>query len=84
MYATMKVSVDSRRVLAIPRDALVQLGEYTVVFVERDHADTRVRFARVPVEVDVSAPGVWLPVARGIEAGQRVVVHGAAQLQQRL
>lgn len=84
MYATMKVWVDPRRALAIPRDALVQLGEYRVVFVEQAQADARVRFARVPVEVDVSAPGAWLPVARGIEAGQRVVVHGAALLQQRL
>ncbi len=84
MYATMKVSVDPRRALSIPRDALVQLGEYGVVFVEKGKADARVRFARVPVEVDVSVPGAWLPVTRGIEAGQRVVVHGAALLQQRL
>jgi cobalt-zinc-cadmium efflux system membrane fusion protein len=84
MYATMKVSVDPRRALAIPRAALVQLGEYRVVFVERGHADARARFARVPVEVDFTAPGAWLPVTRGVEAGQRVVVNGAAMLQQRL
>jgi cobalt-zinc-cadmium efflux system membrane fusion protein len=84
MYATMQVSVDPRRVLAIPRNALVQLGEYKVVFVEEAQVDARVRFSRVPVEVDVGAPGAWLPVVRGVEAGQRVVVGGAALLQQRL
>jgi len=84
MYATMKVSVDPRRALAIPREALVQLGEYRVVFVERGQTDARERFARVPVEVDFAAPGAWLPVTRGVEAGQRVVVSGAPMLQQRL
>jgi len=84
MYADMKISVDPRRALAVPRDALVQLGDYRVVFVDQGQVGGHVRFARVPIEVDLSAPGAWLPVTRGVEAGQRVVVHGAALLQQRL
>ena len=34
MYATVQISVDQKRALAIPRNALLRLGEYKVVFVE--------------------------------------------------
>ena len=34
MYATMQISVEQKKALAIPRDALLRLGEYKVVFVQ--------------------------------------------------
>jgi cobalt-zinc-cadmium efflux system membrane fusion protein len=34
MYATIQISVEQKKALAIPRDALLRLGEYKVVFVQ--------------------------------------------------
>jgi|HubBroStandDraft_6_1064221.scaffolds.fasta_scaffold56438_3 cobalt-zinc-cadmium efflux system membrane fusion protein len=84
MYATARVSVDRKKVLAIPRSALLRLGEYKVVFVEVGRDESRVRFGRVPVDVDESEASPWLEVKHGIEAGQPVVVSGAVLLSQRL
>jgi len=84
MYATARISVDRKRVLAIPRSALLRLGEYKVVFVEVGRDDSNVRFARVPVDVDESEASAWLEVKHGVEAGQRIVVSGAILLSQRL
>ncbi len=84
MYATVRVSVDRRRALAIPRSALLRLGEYKVVFVEVGRDNARVRFARVPVDVDEGEASPWLEVRHGVEPGQRVVFSGAILLSQRL
>ena len=83
MYATMHISVDARKAVAIPRDAVLHLGEYKVSFIEVGEADGRVRFARVPVDVDETG-GAWLEVLHGLEAGQKIVVRGAAYLSQKL
>jgi len=83
MYATMRVSVDARMAVAIPRDAVLQLGEYKVSFIEIGEADGRVRFARVPVDVDETG-GTWLKVLHGLDAGQKIVVRGAPYLSQKL
>jgi cobalt-zinc-cadmium efflux system membrane fusion protein len=84
MYATMQISVDQKKALAIPRSALLRLGEYKVVFVELGETDGRVRFERVPVDVDEGEASQWLEVKHGIDAGQRVVVSGAILLSQKL
>jgi cobalt-zinc-cadmium efflux system membrane fusion protein len=84
MFATMRVSVDQRRALAVPRSALLRLGEYRVVFVQLDDGNMRQRFARVPVDVDEGVSGAWVEVKHGIEPGQRVVVRGAEPLSQML
>jgi cobalt-zinc-cadmium efflux system membrane fusion protein len=84
MYATTRISVDRKRTLAIPRTALLRLGEYKVVFVEVGRDDSRVRFARVPVDVDEGEASTLLEVKHGIEPGQRIVVSGAILLSQRL
>ena len=34
MYATVQISVDQKKALAIPRNALLRLGEYKVVFIQ--------------------------------------------------
>jgi cobalt-zinc-cadmium efflux system membrane fusion protein len=81
MYATLFIAVDERKALAIPRAALLRLGEQTVVFIEKGKApDGRHAFVRVPVSVDEAEGGRWLPVARGLERGARVVTEGAILL----
>jgi cobalt-zinc-cadmium efflux system membrane fusion protein len=84
MYATARVSVDRKRVLAVPRSAVLRLGETVVLFVEVGRDPSRVRFARVPVEVDESEASPWLEVKQGVVPGQRIVVSGAILLSQRL
>ena len=84
MYATVQISVDQKRALAIPRSALLRLGEYKVVFVELGEGDGRVRFERLPVDVDEGESSQWLEVKHGLDAGQKVVVSGAILLSQKL
>jgi cobalt-zinc-cadmium efflux system membrane fusion protein len=83
MYSTVRISVDQRRALAIPRNALLRLGEYKVAFIQVGESDGRIRFERVPVDVD-ETEGPWLEVRHGLEAGQKVVVNGLAFLSQKL
>jgi cobalt-zinc-cadmium efflux system membrane fusion protein len=92
MYATVQISVDQKKALAIPRKALLRLGEYKVVFVQltgNDGNDSAaagglVRFERIPVDVDEGESSQWLEVKHGLEAGQQIVVNGAILLSQKL
>jgi cobalt-zinc-cadmium efflux system membrane fusion protein len=84
MFATVRISVDRRRALAVPRSAVLHLGEYGVVFLQTDEGDARQRFLRVPVDVDQAVAGDWIEVRHGVEAGQRVVSRGAEALAQLL
>ncbi len=80
MYATMSLRVDARRALALPRAAVLHLGDQAVVFVDRGlAADGRHRFGRVPVTADEAVGGRWLPVTSGIAVGTPVVTSGAIQ-----
>jgi cobalt-zinc-cadmium efflux system membrane fusion protein len=92
MYSAVKLSADPRKALAIPRSALVQLGEYKMVFVEVGDGDGQIRFERLPVDV-ADAPattqtglptGPWVEVRHGVDAGQKIVVSGASVLLQRM
>lgn len=81
MYATLFISVEERKALAIPRSALLRLGEQTAVFIEKPRsADGRRVFARASVSVDETEGGKWVPVARGLDRGARVVTQGAILL----
>jgi membrane fusion protein, heavy metal efflux system len=81
MYATAALSVDRQRTLALPRSAILHLGDQTLAFVELGKAaDGRLRFERRPVSVNEELGGDFLPVVRGIAAGERVVVSGAILL----
>ena len=82
--ATIQISVEQKKALAIPRGALLRLGEYKVVFIELGEGDGHVRFERVPVDVDEGESSQWLEVKHGLEAGQKVVVSGAILLSQKL
>ncbi len=84
MYATVQISVEQKRALAIPRGALLRLGEYKVAFVENGQKDGRVEFERMPIEVDEGESSQWLEVKHGLVAGQRVVVSGGILLSQKL
>ncbi len=81
MYATLFIAVDERKTLAIPRSALLRLGEQTAVFIEKGKSpDGRHVFVRVPVSVDETEGGKWVPVAHGLERGARIVTDGAILL----
>jgi cobalt-zinc-cadmium efflux system membrane fusion protein len=84
MYSTVEISVDQKKALAIPRSAIVKLGEYKVAFLETGESDGQVHFERVPIDVDESVSTPFVAVKHGIEAGQKVVTNGASVLSQRL
>ncbi len=84
MYATVQVSVDQKEAIAIPRNALLRLGEDKVVFTQVGDSNGRVKFARVSVDVDEGESSPWLEVKRGLQSGQKVVVGGAILLSSML
>lgn len=84
MYSTVQIAADAKKAIAIPRSAIVRLGEYTLVFVQIGEANGRVQFERLPIIVDESQSGPYVAVQHGVDAGQKVVVKGAAALLQRL
>jgi cobalt-zinc-cadmium efflux system membrane fusion protein len=86
MYATMAVAVDQKKAIAIPRSAVVPLGEYKVVFLQVGESEGQVRFERLPIDVDEGSQngGEYVAVRHGVEAGQKVVVNGASALSQKL
>jgi membrane fusion protein, heavy metal efflux system len=84
MYTTVEIAVDQRKAIAIPRTAVVKLGEYKVVFVEVGSADGKVHYERLPVALDESKQTPYVEVKHGVDAGQKVVVNGADVLLQKL
>lgn len=84
MYATVQISVEQDRSLAIPRSALLRLGDNKVVFVQVGDSDGRVRFRQVSVDVNEGESSPWLAVKKGLEANQKVVVNGAILLSSNL
>jgi cobalt-zinc-cadmium efflux system membrane fusion protein len=80
MYATVQVSVDQKRAVAIPRDAILRLGDQKIVFTEIGEGDGVVKYKRSPVEVDEGESSQWLEVKHGLDKGQRVVTGGAILL----
>ena len=84
MYTSVAIEVDQKRAVAIPRNAIVRMGEYKVVFVQVGEATDQVRFERLPIDVDETQSGSYIAVKHGVEAGQRIAINGAALLSQRL
>lgn len=81
MYATVSISVEERKALALPRNAVLRMGDQTVIFVQDGKApDGRLKFERKPVAVDEGEGGQWLPVSHGVEKGALVVVGGGVLL----
>ena len=85
MYATVTLPVDRQVALAIPRSALLRLGDQTVVFVEAGKVpDGRLRFERRPVVVNEELGSEYLPVLRNLAQDERIVVSGGILLSAKL
>lgn len=81
MFATVRISVDVRKAVAIPRAAVLRLGDATVVFLDRGPTkDGKERFERWPVPVDEGEGSKWLTVEHGLSVGDKVVTNGAILL----
>jgi membrane fusion protein, heavy metal efflux system len=80
MYATVQISVDQKKAVAIPRDALLRLGDQKIVFIQVGEGDGVVKYKSVPVDVDEGESSQWLEVKKGLQAGQKIVTAGAILL----
>jgi len=81
MYATVAISVDIRRELALPKGSVLRSMDETVVFVDAGKTgDGKIRLVRTPVTVDEGESSNWLPVSKGLAKGTRVVTHGGVLL----
>src|SRR5262249_36720888 len=77
MYATASIGIDEHQALAVPRTAVLRLGEQTVVFVDAGQAPGGLlKFERRPVTVDEGESGGFVPVTHGLERGEKVVASG--------
>jgi hypothetical protein len=66
---------------AIPGNAILRLGEQTVVLVVKGMTpEGLLRFERRPVAVDEAEGGDYLPVTHGLEPGDRIVTSGGILL----
>jgi membrane fusion protein, heavy metal efflux system len=83
MYATVHIAGLAKRATAIPRTAVLRLGDQTVVFVATgEDLDGAVRFERRLVAVDEEEGTEYVPVLKGLEAGEQVVASGAILLSE--
>ncbi len=81
MYASVSISVDGRQALAVPRSAVLRLGDQTVAFVEKGRApDGQLAFERRNVTVTDDGGGDYLPIMKGLAPGDKVVTTGAILL----
>jgi cobalt-zinc-cadmium efflux system membrane fusion protein len=82
MYEALKISVPGRQVLAIPRGALLRVGNETVAFVApgQRRPDGAVVFKRRKVVANESVNGELVPVIDGLQAGEIVAVDHAVLL----
>jgi cobalt-zinc-cadmium efflux system membrane fusion protein len=80
MYATLLVSTAPRVALAIPRSALLHVGDQKVVMVQTGRTENgllRFQQRRVQVEADDTDPVV---VVSGLARGEQIVVSGSLLL----
>ncbi len=81
MFVTVRLTVDAHKALAVPRAALLRIGDRMMVFVKRGLAlDGRLRFAYRPVQVDAGENGRLVQVEHGLEPGATIVTAGAILL----
>jgi cobalt-zinc-cadmium efflux system membrane fusion protein len=80
MFATIKISVDVKKAIAIPRTSVLRFGDQTVVFIDRGQKDGKERFERLPVTVDEGEGSTWLTVEHGLDKGEKIVTAGAILL----
>jgi multidrug efflux pump subunit AcrA (membrane-fusion protein) len=78
MFATVSVATDAQPHLAIPRSAVLRLGDQMVAFVDAGESPRGAhRFERRVIAVDETQAGVYVSVLRGLTPGERVVSSGA-------
>lgn len=77
MYEPVRIEVPGRNLLAVPRDALLRVGDETVVFVELAAEDGKRVFERRRVTADEARAGGLVPVAGAVRPGDLVVTRGA-------
>ena len=78
MYQIVSISAPAKAILAVPRSAVLRLGDETVVFVAAgQRADGKVVFKRRQVVVNEEETGDLIPVLNGLKAGDTIVVDGA-------
>jgi cobalt-zinc-cadmium efflux system membrane fusion protein len=83
MFASVSISASEKRALAIPRSAVLRMGEQTVVYVQAGEAPGgKVRFERRPVAVNEELGAEFVPVLRGLRPGERIVSSGAILLSE--
>ncbi|MCL2779126.1 MAG: efflux RND transporter periplasmic adaptor subunit [Polyangiaceae bacterium] len=80
MFATVKISVDVKKAVAIPRSAVLRFGDQTVAFFDRGAQGNQRRFERLPVTVDEGEGSEWLTVEHGVNKGDVIVTSGAILL----
>lgn len=81
MWAALAVESDGKPGLAIPRAAVIHLGDQPVVFVERGKTEAGlIRVVRFPVTIDDSSSTGLVEVKNGLEKGQQIVVAGTQLL----
>ncbi|HEY6475465.1 MAG TPA: efflux RND transporter periplasmic adaptor subunit [Polyangia bacterium] len=81
MYATVAIAVPAPAVAALPRAALLRIGDQTVVFVQNGSTpDGRVKFSRRIVAVNEDEGSDYVPIVRGVNRGDQVVTSGAILL----
>jgi cobalt-zinc-cadmium efflux system membrane fusion protein len=77
MYVTLRIEVERKDALAVPRAAAIRSGDRQIVFVEDGKApDGRTKFKQRTVELGEGDDG-WVGVSSGLVAGERVVVSGS-------
>ncbi len=85
MFATVRISVDVKKAIAIPRSSALRFSEQTVVFLDRGMgSDGRERFERIPVTVDEGEGSEWLTVDHGLAKGDLLVTSGSILLSSML
>jgi cobalt-zinc-cadmium efflux system membrane fusion protein len=78
MAPVMTIALPARRRLAVPRDAVVRLGDDTVVFVLAERTPSGdLLFRRRQVVVGDDRPNGQVPLVDGVAPGEQVVVSGA-------
>ena len=77
MAAVLSIAVPARRRVAVPREAILRLGDDTIVFVAAGTSDRGERvFRRRRVIVGEEPASGRVPIADGLVAGESVVVRG--------
>ena len=77
MAPVLDIALPSVRHLTVPRDAVLRLGDETVVFVASGKVqDSQLTFRRRKVLVGEERPGGTVPVLEGLVPGEQVVVSG--------